>query len=82
MTPSGKEYDFAAKSWGYYATPSVNGRLVDQGFKTALVKNRIGKYYVLIVDIEHLSKFNDYLATEESDLVEWLDERGNENLPD
>ena len=36
-TSSGKNYDFAARQWGFYATPSVNGRLAKEGFKTTLV---------------------------------------------
>ena len=29
-----KKYDFVKKNWGYYATPSINSRLKNQGFKT------------------------------------------------
>ncbi|HID28861.1 MAG TPA: hypothetical protein EYP19_02520, partial [Desulfobacterales bacterium] len=54
VTPSGKEHDFAAKSWGFYATPSINSRLKDQGFKTALVRNRSGRLYVMVVEKEKL----------------------------
>ena len=39
VTDDGKEYDVARKDWGFYATPSMNGRLKNFGFKTALVKN-------------------------------------------
>ena len=77
VTRSGKEHDFVAKSWGFYATPSVNGRLKDQGFKTALVKNSFGKYYIMVVELEHLQKFDDYLRQEKNVVVEWLDERGS-----
>jgi len=75
ITSSGKEHDFTAKSWGFYATPSVNKRLVDQGFKTALVKNEAGRYYIMIVDAECLSDFETYLSSEKNQVVEWLDER-------
>ena len=34
-----KHYDITKKNWGYYATPSLNGRLKDNNFKSALVKN-------------------------------------------
>ncbi len=74
-TPSGKEHDFAAKSWGFYATPSVNGRLVDQGFKTALVKNPQDRYFIIVVDIEKISEFEDYLRAEESEVIDWLDQK-------
>ena len=71
----GKRHDFAAQSWGYYVTPSINARLRNEGFKTALVKNPQGRYYVLVVDIEELDAFNAYLHSEKSHLMEWLDER-------
>jgi|GEM_PF-288153 len=75
MTPTGKEYDFAAKSWGFYATPSVNSRLVNQGFKTALVKNSIGQCYIMVVDPIHMDEFKKYIREEKNEVVEWLDER-------
>lgn len=75
VTASGKEYDVAAKSWGFYATPSVNSRLVKQGFKTALVKNSLGQYYVTIVDLSRMKEFEAYLAAEKGVVEEWLDER-------
>lgn len=70
-----KEYDVAKKSWGYYATPSVNGRLARFGYKTALVKNSFGQLYVMIVDPEFMNFFEDYLLEESQEVVEWLDER-------
>lgn len=75
VSPSGKEYDFAAKSWGFYVTPSVNGRLKRQGFKTALVKNSFAQYYVMVVDPACMDEFNDYLSVEKQVVVEWLDEK-------
>ena len=73
--PSGKEHDFTAKAWGFYATPSVNGRLRDQGFKTALVRNSHDKCYVMVVDVDEMEAFETYLATEKNEVLEWLDER-------
>ncbi|MBI3930995.1 MAG: hypothetical protein HY325_03125 [Chloroflexi bacterium] len=75
ITSSGKEHDFTAKSWGFYATPSVNKRLVDQGFKTALVKNEAGRYYIMVVDVGRISDFEAYLSSEKNQVVEWIDER-------
>ena len=75
VTPSGKEHDFVAKSWGFYATPSINGRLADQGFTTALVKNSFGKYYIMVVDPDQMADFNAYLEIERHEIAEWLDER-------
>jgi hypothetical protein len=75
VTESGKEYDFTAKNWGFYASPSINERLVKEGFKTALVKNTMGKYYIMVVENDKLKEFNEYLKIEENFLVEWLDEK-------
>ena len=39
------EYDVAKKDWGYYATPSINGRLKKFGFRTYLIKNKRDKLF-------------------------------------
>lgn len=70
-----KEYDFVAKSWGFYATPSINGRLLHEGFNTALVKNSSGKYFVMVVDTEYLSEFHKYCKDENQQVVEWLNDK-------
>ena len=38
ITDQERRYDFTRKEWGFYATPSINGRLKNEGFVTALVK--------------------------------------------
>ena len=50
-------------------------RLKEFGFKTALVKNSFNKYYVMIVDINHMDSFNSYLIEEKQIVIEWLDEK-------
>jgi hypothetical protein len=75
VTPSGAKYDVAAKDWGFYATPSVNGRLKHEGFKTALVRNPQGRYYVMLVEREYMDKFYRYIEQEHSEVIEWLDEK-------
>lgn len=74
VTPEAKEHDFGAKSWGFYATPSVNGRLKDQGLKTALVKNSLGRFFVMVVDKNKLNEFEAYLQSDKNSVVQWLDE--------
>ena len=69
-----KEYDFVAKEWGYYATPSINGRLKSFGYKTALVKNSYDKLFINVVEVEKMDKFLEYLKKENSKVLEWLDE--------
>ncbi|MCC6221279.1 MAG: hypothetical protein IT291_08585 [Deltaproteobacteria bacterium] len=74
INPDERHYDFCAKEWGYYATPSVNGRLKDEGFKTALVRNSQGRVYVMVVDSKRLNEFQQYLDTERNEVIQWLDE--------
>ena len=74
VTESDKQYDVVAKSWGFYATPSVNKRLKNEGFKTALVKNEHGNYYIMVVDKEKLEDFKAYLEGEKNKIQRWLDE--------
>ncbi len=75
VSENGSEYDVAKKDWGYYATPSLNSRLVNQGFKSALVKNSYGQFYIMLVFREKVEQFEDYLRSEDNHLVEWLDEK-------
>ena len=69
------EHDLTAKSWGFYATASVNDRLVRMGFKTALSENAQGKLFVHVVRRDHIKEYNDYLESEKGRVVEWIDER-------
>ena len=64
ITKDSKEYDIVRKDWGFYATPSINGRLVNQGFKTALVKNIKGMFYVMLVEKNKIGEFEKYLIEE------------------
>ncbi|MEX2643694.1 MAG: hypothetical protein WD270_09585 [Acetobacterales bacterium] len=75
MTPTGKPYDFTAKEWGFYATQSINGRVRDAGFKTALVRNEQGRIYVMVVDEARRGAFDAYCEGERQTVLEWLDER-------
>ncbi len=74
ITPRGKQHDFAAKNWGFYATPSMNGRLKDQGFKTALVKNSQGRLYIMVVDKDCMSEFKKYTESDKQEILQWFDE--------
>ena len=45
------QYDVARKDWGFYATPSLNGRLSSFGLRAVLIRNRTtGRYFVLLVE--------------------------------
>lgn len=74
VTASGAEYDVAAKDWGFYATPSLNGRLQQFGLRGVLIRNRgTGRYFVLLVEREREARFNAYCVQENLAVVAWLD---------
>lgn len=74
VTEKGAEYDVARKDWGFYATPSTNGRLASFGLRAALVKNQQGRFYVMLVENGHEASFEQYLADEANHVVAWLDD--------
>ena len=78
QTEAGGEYDLARKSWGFYATPSINGRLQRFGLQTALVQNRVGQFFVMLVEQGHEADFEKYVGEEGLHVCGWLNE---ETLP-
>ena len=38
------------ENWGFYATPSINDRLHKQGYRCALVKNKKGSLYIMLIE--------------------------------
>ena len=54
-----QEYDFSKTDWGYYSTPSINGRLKYNDFRVYLVKNVYGKIYLLTVQNSKISSFKN-----------------------
>lgn len=72
--PGGAEYDLARKDWGYYATPSLNGRLEQFGLRGVLIKNRgSGRFFVLLVERGKEALFETYCRKENLAVVAWLD---------
>jgi SAM-dependent methyltransferase len=69
----GHEWDVARKKWGYYGTPSLNGRLVTHGLRAALARSDAGKYYLFLVERGHEPEVERYLAAEQNRIVRWLD---------
>tara|TARA_B100000900_G_scaffold415610_1_gene446227 strand:- start:344 stop:670 length:327 start_codon:yes stop_codon:yes gene_type:complete len=67
------QYDVVRKSWGYYATPSINSRLLKFNFKTCIVINKISKnIFILLVDKNKKQDFKKYLKSEDCKIVKWL----------
>jgi hypothetical protein len=74
VTEDGAEYDLARKEWGFYATPSLNGRLLEFGFRGVLIRNRrTGRYFVLLVQSGREAAFERYCVQESLAIVSWLD---------
>ena len=73
VSQSGTEFDIVRKNWGYYATPSINKRLKNFGFKTALVQNKNGHIYIFLVESGKLDEFDKYCSTEDQTVLMWLD---------
>lgn len=75
ITSAGREYDVARKSWGYYATPSLGGRLVANGFRAALVRNIDTRHcFVVLVEVDRLEEWREYNRRERQEVVLWLDD--------
>lgn len=73
-TEHGGELDVVRKDWGFYATPSLNGRLESFGLRGVLIRNiETGRYFVLIVESGKEKDFEAYLAQESCEVVHWLD---------
>lgn len=73
VTNSSAEHDVTRKSWGFYATQSVNYRLKKK-FKTALVINPLRRIYIMLVEKKFLNKFRIYCKAENQKVLLWLDE--------
>ena len=73
-TEAGGEFDVTRKSWGFYATPSTNGRLKTFGLRAALVRNVAGRLFVVLVEQGKESEFLAYMEADKQTLLTWLDD--------
>jgi hypothetical protein len=71
---SGKtEYDIVKKKWGYYATPSINSRLVKFNIKTCIIKSKMtNNSFIVLVQKNKMKDFNKYLSDEKCKVIKWL----------
>ena len=78
-TASGTEVDITRKSWGYYGTPSLNGRLREHGLRACLavgIPREEGdpeRIYLLLVEAGREDDFQDYIDAENMRVLHWLD---------
>lgn len=79
VTASGTEHDVVRKSWGYYATPSLNGRLREHGLRAALcvgvprAGDAAARMYLLLVEPGSEDDFEEYLEGAGMRVAAWLD---------
>ena len=77
VTDSGAEYDVARKSWGFYATPSLNGRLHKFGLRAVVVTGTNGKYFVFLIERGMEEDWRRYMDSQGLRVVRWLDNTGD-----
>lgn len=74
ITESGGEFDVTRKSWGFYATPSTNGRLKSFGLRAALLRNGAGRLFVVLVEQGNEEDFLAYAKSDNQTLLTWIDD--------
>lgn len=73
VTPRGGELDITRKVWGFYATPSLNKRLVGFGLRAVLVRNAQGDRFILVVETDKEESFRSYCTEQNLTVLRWLD---------
>jgi len=71
-TALGGEYDVTKKNWGFYMGPSLNGRLATFKLSPVLVKNRLNRFFMLLVETGLEASFKQYLEEEQLQIVSWM----------
>ena len=74
VTNNGGQYDVTRKNWGFYATPSINGRLKSFGLRGALVISSFEKIFLMLVESGKESDFFDYINSDLQTFICWLDD--------
>jgi hypothetical protein len=76
LTDKKSEYDIVRKDWGFYATPSLNGRLPSFSIKPLLVKSLdSGRYFILLLEKGKDSSFEEYCKKENIIVLAELDDQ-------
>lgn len=73
VTDSGHEYDITRKEWGFYATPSLNHRLLQHNLHAVLARNGTNQFFLLLVENGKEAAFEAYLAAQHMTVVYWMD---------
>jgi SAM-dependent methyltransferase len=78
-TESGGEHQVIKKDWGFYATSSLNYRLKNFGIRGCLVKNILGRLFLMLVEEKKVNEFLKYLELDNQKIVCWLDDDNGMN---
>jgi len=75
VTNDGAEYDVVKKNWGYYATPSLGGRLRNFGLRAAIMRNiDTRQCFIILAHENRIDILNEYMRNERQEIVLWLDD--------
>jgi len=74
LSESGAEYDVVRKSWGFYATPSLNDRLLGFGLHGVLIEGQDGKFFIFLVEEGKEDAFKQYCVLEKLSIACWLND--------
>jgi hypothetical protein len=78
LTDKKDQYDIVKKEWGFYATPSLNGRLPSFSIKPFLVKNLdSGRFFILLLEKGKDSIFEEYCRKENIAVLAELDDQND-----
>lgn len=78
LTDKKDEYDIVRKEWGFYATPSLNGRLPSFSIKPLLVKNLdSGRFFILLLEKGKDRIFEEYCRKENIAVLAELDDQND-----
>lgn len=77
VTELDNEYDVTRKEWGFYATPSLNGRLLNFQLRAVLAKNRMDRFFIMLVENGKEDLFQKYVDAEVLTVVCWMDNLEN-----
>jgi len=72
MTETGKEYDVMRKSWGYFATPSINHRLKKFGLRVVLIQDSMNKRFICLVEEGKEGEFRSFLNNDKASILCWF----------
>jgi len=71
----GREYDVTRKDWGWYATPSLAGRLSRFGYRAALMRNiDTRQCFLVLVEAGKEAAWRAYNRAERQEVLLWLDD--------